>query len=76
VVGDRRQERGVNRHFHVIHNEARSLPASARAFLDLLNDTGGRAAARDRSVSRRTRTASRSIQRARRKSQQRTGSAP
>jgi hypothetical protein len=26
----------IRRHFHVIHNEARTLSASARAFLDLL----------------------------------------
>ena len=39
----------IRRHFHVIHNEARALSASARAFLDLLYpgrgdpaDSGGR----------------------------------
>jgi DNA-binding transcriptional LysR family regulator len=31
----------IHRHFHVIHNEARALPASARAFLDLLTEVGG-----------------------------------
>ena len=36
----------VHRHFHVIHNEARALPASARAFLEGLNAANGRAAAR------------------------------
>jgi DNA-binding transcriptional LysR family regulator len=33
----------IHRHFHVIHNEARALPASARAFLELLDQDGGRA---------------------------------
>src|SRR5262245_1108130 len=28
----------IRRHFHVIHNEARALPASARAFLQTLNE--------------------------------------
>jgi DNA-binding transcriptional LysR family regulator len=32
----------IHRHFHVIHNEARALPASARAFLELLNEVGTR----------------------------------
>jgi DNA-binding transcriptional LysR family regulator len=32
----------IHRHFHVIHNEARALPASARALLDLLNEAGGK----------------------------------
>jgi DNA-binding transcriptional LysR family regulator len=32
----------IHRHFHVIHNEARALPASAQAFLQLLNEAGGR----------------------------------
>jgi DNA-binding transcriptional LysR family regulator len=32
----------IHRHFHVIHNEARALPASARAFLALLDETRGR----------------------------------
>jgi DNA-binding transcriptional LysR family regulator len=32
----------IHRHFHVIHNEARALPASARGFLELLNEDGGR----------------------------------
>lgn len=31
----------IHRHFHVIHNEARALPASARAFLQTLNEAGG-----------------------------------
>jgi len=37
----------IRRHFHVIHNQARTLGASARAFTDLLEDAGrsGRAAA-------------------------------
>ena len=37
----------IRRHFHVIHNEARTLGASARAFMDLLEDAGrsGRATA-------------------------------
>jgi LysR family transcriptional regulator, low CO2-responsive transcriptional regulator len=30
----------IHRHFHVIHNEARALPASARAFLQTLNEAG------------------------------------
>jgi DNA-binding transcriptional LysR family regulator len=33
----------IHRHFHVIHNEARALPASARAFLELLNAANVRA---------------------------------
>jgi DNA-binding transcriptional LysR family regulator len=33
----------IHRHFHVIHNEARALSASARAFIGLLNEVGGRA---------------------------------
>ena len=31
----------IRRHFHVIHNEARTLGASGRAFVDLLEDAGG-----------------------------------
>ena len=31
----------IHRHFHVIHNEARALPASARAFLRTLDEAGG-----------------------------------
>jgi DNA-binding transcriptional LysR family regulator len=31
----------IRRHFHVIHNEARTLGASARAFMDLLDAAGG-----------------------------------
>jgi DNA-binding transcriptional LysR family regulator len=31
----------IHRHFHVIHNEARALPASARAFLQTLKEVGG-----------------------------------
>jgi DNA-binding transcriptional LysR family regulator len=31
----------IHRHFHVIHNEARALPASAQAFLQTLNEAGG-----------------------------------
>ena len=31
----------IRRHFHVIHNEARTLGASARAFVDLLEEAGG-----------------------------------
>jgi DNA-binding transcriptional LysR family regulator len=31
----------IHRHFHVIHNEARALPASAKAFLQTLNEAGG-----------------------------------
>lgn len=34
----------IHRHFHVIHNEARALPTSARAFLELLNEVGRRVA--------------------------------
>jgi len=30
----------IRRHFHVIHNEARALPASARAFIQTLNEAG------------------------------------
>jgi DNA-binding transcriptional LysR family regulator len=30
----------LRRHFHVIHNEARSLTASARAFVELLSPDG------------------------------------
>lgn len=30
----------IHRHFHVIHNEARALPASARAFLQTLDEAG------------------------------------
>lgn len=30
----------IHRHFHGIHNEARALPASARAFLQTLNEAG------------------------------------
>ncbi len=30
----------IRRHFHVIHNEARTLGASARAFIDLLEGAG------------------------------------
>ena len=30
----------IHRHFHVIHNEARALPASARAFVELLDEVG------------------------------------
>lgn len=33
----------IHRHFHVIHNEARALPASAQAFLQLLKEAGERA---------------------------------
>jgi DNA-binding transcriptional LysR family regulator len=36
----------IHRHFHVIHNEARALPASARAFLELLNAAKVRAGRR------------------------------
>ena len=32
----------VRRHFHVIHNEARTLTASGRAFMELLKGPGGR----------------------------------
>jgi DNA-binding transcriptional LysR family regulator len=32
----------IHRHFHVIHNEARALPASAQVFIQLLNEAGGR----------------------------------
>jgi DNA-binding transcriptional LysR family regulator len=32
----------IRRHFHVIHNEARALPASARGFIELLDEVGGR----------------------------------
>ncbi|HEU5319836.1 MAG TPA: LysR substrate-binding domain-containing protein, partial [Methylomirabilota bacterium] len=32
----------IHRHFHVIHNEARALPSSARAFLAVLDETVGR----------------------------------
>lgn len=32
----------IHRHFHVIHNEARALPASAQAFLQLLKEAGER----------------------------------
>jgi DNA-binding transcriptional LysR family regulator len=32
----------VRRHFHVIHNEARTLTASGRAFMTLLEDSGHR----------------------------------
>jgi DNA-binding transcriptional LysR family regulator len=39
----------IRRHFHVIHNEARTLGASARAFMNLLEDAGGP----DRGVSSR-----------------------
>jgi DNA-binding transcriptional LysR family regulator len=31
----------IHRHFHVIHNEARALPVSAKAFLQTLNEAGG-----------------------------------
>lgn len=31
----------IHRHFHVIHNEARALPASAQVFLQTLNEAGG-----------------------------------
>ena len=31
----------IRRHFHVIHNEARTLGVSGRAFVDLLEDAGG-----------------------------------
>jgi DNA-binding transcriptional LysR family regulator len=31
----------IHRHFHVIHNEARALPASAQAFVRTLNEAGG-----------------------------------
>lgn len=30
----------VHRHFHIIHNQARTLPASARAFIQLLEEKG------------------------------------
>jgi DNA-binding transcriptional LysR family regulator len=30
----------IHRHFHVIHNEARALPASGGAFLQMLNEAG------------------------------------
>jgi len=33
----------IRRHFHVIHNEARALPASARGFIELLDEVGGQA---------------------------------
>jgi hypothetical protein len=36
----------IHRHFHVIHNEARALPASASAFLELLNAAKVRAGRR------------------------------
>jgi hypothetical protein len=29
----------IQRHFHIIHNEARTLSASARTFIELLKDT-------------------------------------
>ena len=29
----------IQRHFHIIHNEARTLSASARAFIELVKDT-------------------------------------
>jgi DNA-binding transcriptional LysR family regulator len=32
----------IHRHFHVLHNEARALSATARAFLELLNPVSGR----------------------------------
>ena len=35
----------IRRHFHVIHNEARTLGVSARAFMDLLEDAGSDRAA-------------------------------
>jgi DNA-binding transcriptional LysR family regulator len=31
----------IQRHFHVIHHEARRVTASARAFMDFLDDAGG-----------------------------------
>jgi DNA-binding transcriptional LysR family regulator len=31
----------VRRHFHVIHNEARTLTASGHAFMELLGGSGG-----------------------------------
>ncbi len=34
----------IRRHFHVIHHEARALPASARAFVQLLQRAGARPA--------------------------------
>ena len=34
----------IRRHFHVIHNEARTLTASGRAFMELLEHPGGRRA--------------------------------
>ena len=44
----------IRRHFHVIHNEARTLSASARAFVDLLGASridGAKPGARQRSAS-------------------------
>jgi DNA-binding transcriptional LysR family regulator len=38
----------IRRHFHVIHNEARALPASAQAFLHLLNEASRRQPATER----------------------------
>jgi DNA-binding transcriptional LysR family regulator len=42
----------IQRHFHVIQNEARTLPASARAFIGLLEETAG-ARSRSRARTRR-----------------------
>jgi hypothetical protein len=33
----------IRRHFHIIHNEARTLSASARAFIELLKPARGSA---------------------------------
>jgi LysR family transcriptional regulator, low CO2-responsive transcriptional regulator len=38
----------IRRHFHVIHNEARTLTASARAFMTLLDESARRSGARGR----------------------------
>jgi DNA-binding transcriptional LysR family regulator len=42
----------IQRHFHVIHNGARTLTASARAFMRVLDETGQSRSARRRPVSR------------------------
>jgi DNA-binding transcriptional LysR family regulator len=42
----------IHRHFHVIHNEARALPASAQAFLHILAESGAGPGARKRAARR------------------------
>jgi DNA-binding transcriptional LysR family regulator len=42
----------IHRHFHVIHNEARALPASAQAFLEILARSGAGPAGRKRAGQR------------------------